>query len=124
MSEVDNKLIDSGDVLDDLESHIVTVIRERLGLSAAQAADISSAVADRISLVFGGQVVYITKSRTTARRNQDLFAKWTGFNQAELATEFHLSLAHVYQIIAACRSRDRASRQLDMFPESNDSHAK
>ena len=62
-------------------------------------------VADRLSLEWSGQNVYIPV--VMARRNARLYDEFTGDNLHALAKKYRLSLARVYSIIAEERSRRR-----------------
>lgn len=61
----------------------------------------------------GGQQLYITKPQTLAvsATHAKLYAKFTGANHESLASEFNLSLRHVYRIVEMCQLAEFQNRQ-------------
>ena len=70
-------------------------------------------VATRFSDQFGGSFCYLPKGRVfrTSSIHRQIWERFTGSNQGELARQFRLSVVHVYRIIAKERERDRSERQ-------------
>jgi Mor family transcriptional regulator len=70
-------------------------------------------VTTRFSDQYGGELNYIPKGRIfrTSALHRQIWERFTGSNQGELAREFRLSVIHVYRVLAKERERDKAERQ-------------
>jgi Mor family transcriptional regulator len=86
------------------------------GMANDAAAEIGSDVADKVAEHWGGQNVYFPFD-LAARRNAQIYAKFTGDNQDKLATEFGTSVQHIYRVIKIQKAIEMASRQPMLFTE-------
>jgi Mor family transcriptional regulator len=70
-------------------------------------------IATRFSDQFGGDQLYIPKGRVfrTSAIYREMYTRFTGHNQRELAKEFGFSIIHTYRVLARERERDRVERQ-------------
>ncbi|MBG4648123.1 hypothetical protein I5F68_30295 [Pseudomonas aeruginosa] len=71
---------------------------------------------------WGGQNIYFPMglSIKLSRRDRQIYDKFNGHNQSDLAREFGVSLQWVYKIIKAVRKEEIARRQVDMFSPASD----
>jgi Mor family transcriptional regulator len=61
-------------------------------------------IIEELALLFGGQLVYIKKTRNqnvVAERNSRIVADYDGNNTKDLARKYQLSQATIYQIVKA-----------------------
>lgn len=84
------------------------------GIAKEVAAAVSSEVADDISSHWGGQNIYFPFD-LAARRNAEIYAKFTGDNHNRLALEFGVSVQHVYRVVKMMLEAEIASRQPNLF---------
>lgn len=79
--------------------------------------EVAKVVADEIATVFsdqwGGDQRYIPKGRVfrTSAIYREIYTRFTGHNQRELAREYGFSLIYMYRILKSERERDLSERQ-------------
>jgi Mor family transcriptional regulator len=64
----------------------------------------TAGIIEELALLFGGQLVYIKKTRNpnaVAERNSFIVADYDGNNTKDLARKYQLSQATIYQIVKA-----------------------
>lgn len=88
------------EVFDDIAAHATRILQDE-GLPLRQAKAMGLRIAGALRENWGGQQIYFPmgKSENIEQRNQNLYLRFTGDNQHELATEFKLSLQAVYRIL-------------------------
>lgn len=102
---------------EELLESLVGIVSEAAGRVLEVEPEIAKLLADeittRFSDQFGGSLCYLPKGRTfrTSTIHRQIWERFTGSNQGELAREFGMSVIWVYKIIARERERDRADRQ-------------
>ncbi|MCU1717439.1 Mor transcription activator family protein [Pseudomonas sp. 5P_3.1_Bac2] len=111
----------SPELLLDLTQHVAHALAELTALDASHAEQVASAVAERMAAHWGGQNIYFPMglSIRLSRRDRQVYDKFNGHNQSELAREFGVSLQWVYKIIKAVRKEEIARRQVDLFTASS-----
>lgn len=103
----------------ELIADLSAVLTESLvskGLDKESAADIGHEIADKISEHWGGQNVYFPFD-LARRRNAQIYVKFSGANQDQLALEFNCSVQHVYRVIKIQKAIELASRQPTLFQD-------
>ncbi|MDZ7887723.1 MAG: Mor transcription activator family protein [Pseudomonas sp.] len=110
------------ELLLDLTQHISHALGELISLDTEQAEHVAKEVADRMAAHWGGQNIYFPMglSIKLSKRDRQIFDKFNGHNQSDLAREFGVSLQWVYKIIKAVRKEEIARRQVDMFSPASD----
>ena len=80
------------------------------GIGKEEADEISVEAAERVRTVFAGQLLYIPRGRFFERDERDdaIYRKFDGQNTQQLATEYGLSVQHVYLILKRIRAEMRA----------------
>ncbi|MBI5626094.1 MAG: DNA-binding protein [Nitrosomonadales bacterium] len=86
------------------------------GIANNIAAETGTEVADDIASHWGGQNVYFPFDMA-ARRNAQIYAKFTGDNHDKLAMEFNVSVQHIYRVLKIMLTAEKASRQPGLFPD-------
>lgn len=74
----------------------------RLGIDKETARCQTTGIIEELALLFGGQLVYIKKTRNqnvVAERNSRIVADYDGNNTKDLARKYQLSQATIYQIV-------------------------
>jgi Mor family transcriptional regulator len=74
------------------------------GIDANTARCRTAGIIEELALLFGGQLVYIKKTRNqnvVAERNSRIVADYDGNNTKDLARKYQLSQATIYQIVKA-----------------------
>ncbi len=96
----------SDQLLEELETHVLDVVKGDCGIGEAEAQQIAAKVAQRIWMSWGGQQVYISKQQPALqRRNEEIIAAFQGDNIDQLVRRFGLSHARLYAIIKSARGR-------------------
>lgn len=110
------------ELLLDLASHVAVQVKALCGVSPEKADAVGLAVADLMSCHWGGQLLYFPKgmARKLSARDQEIYARFNGFNHADLAREFDVSLQHVYRILKIVHAGEIASRQGGLFSDSDE----
>jgi Mor family transcriptional regulator len=100
------------ELLADLESHAARLLQELANLDKDVAEHLANEIAFTLSQHWGGQNLYVPQSLfyTRSRRNDAVWAAFTGHNQAELARRFKISVQFVYRIIKL-KMREEAERR-------------
>lgn len=85
------------------------LIKRGYGQEAAN--DVAFEAADAVRKEFGGQIIYFPKGTKFELEGKadEIFNKFTGANQRELAAEYGVSVPHVYRVIAKVRITRRGS---------------
>jgi Mor family transcriptional regulator len=86
-----------------------------IGIESGKAEEIAQAVTEEMSEDWGGQLIYFPIN-LASRRNCLIYEKFTGDNHADLATEFEVSVQHVYRVVKIQRAAEIALRQSGLFP--------
>lgn len=100
-------------LLESLATIVADAAVRVLGVDREVAKVLADEATTRFSDQFGGEPQYIPKGRVFRRSAlyRQIYERFTGTNQRELAREFGFTLVHLYRILAAERERDRAERQ-------------
>lgn len=85
-----------------------------IGVDSSKADEIAHSVTDEMSEDWGGQLVYFPIN-LASRRNLLIYEKFTGDNHTELATEFEVSVQHIYRVVKIQRTAEIALRQGGLF---------
>lgn len=108
------------DFLQSVEINAMQTIREALltqGLLPMQAISVASqiaqAITDKITTEWGGQQVYILMR--SPRRDEIIFADFTGNNAPQLARKYHMSVRTIHKIIAR-KTREKTKDSQHRFP--------
>jgi len=82
---------------------------QSLKLGKARAEQASTSIAERVCRELGGQTLYIPRrlGSRLIKRDEEIFAKFTGDNVAELARAYDLTESRIYSIIRKERRRRR-----------------
>ena len=107
---------DYPELLRDLRQTVARLLGD-VGVEADRALAIGSTVAEELSALHGGQVIYWPKA-TRYRANQrwaQIYDEFNGHNHAELAHKYGMGLHHLYRVIAIVRAERRKRTQKDLF---------
>lgn len=106
----------AAELLKDLADQAADLAREMLGATPRKAQDFGKEIAFRIAENWGGQNLYIPMDMAGRRseRNEQIYRRFNGANQAELALEYKLSVQMVYRIVKAMRA-ERMPKQHTLF---------
>lgn len=109
------------ELLLDLAQQVAHALGELIAVDQERAEHIGKAVAERMAAHWGGQNIYFPMGLTMklSRRDRQIYDKFNGHNQNELAREFGVSVQWIYKIIKAVRKEEVARRQGDMFTEED-----
>lgn len=98
---------------------VVTVGQALLqqGTPEEAAQKIAQEAAEAVRKNFGGQLLYIPRGHRfdLSQRDIEIWNKFTGRNQQQLAAEYKMSVIHIYRIIARVGMAQRKRMQPDMF---------
>lgn len=94
-----------------LHESIAAGLAEMLGLAPDAADQAAYDVLRRVLETCGGEYFYVPKDIRLAAHGRDIevWRKFTGHNQRQLAREFGITVQYVYQIIARQREKDKKS---------------
>lgn len=89
------------ELLQDLADKLAVQISSRAQVDADEAKRIAEEIAATVADDWGGQSIYIPKDDLARRSalHEQIWEKFTGDNQAELAAKFGLSVPGVYRIL-------------------------
>lgn len=104
------------EMLADLADQIAVKLVD-VNLPPEKAADIGFDIAEFMREHWGGYPFYFPKGvqYDFHKRDLDIFERFKGYNHAELAREFNLSVMRIYQIIKAVRTELVKKRQGALF---------
>ena len=87
------------------------------GIDKDEAERISQSTVDHLRKDYGGEHIYFPKGKQLDAifRQCELYKRWTGTNQVELAKEFDLTVPAVYRIIKKAQKQDIDERQNQLF---------
>lgn len=107
------------EILADLAKHIETELISKVAANDDQAKQIGIEVAHKIAHAWGGEVIYIPRNLVLllTERDRKIYSEFNGTNHRELAREYGVTMAWVYQIVKKMRKEEIARRQIDMFAE-------
>ncbi|PCJ88570.1 MAG: hypothetical protein COA54_02300 [Thiotrichaceae bacterium] len=108
------------ELLDDFTEKCTDILQEEdVGLDPEKAKMAAQKIARYIKNDWGGQQIYFPKCAEDqlSERDKELWNKFDGTNQAELAHDFGVSLAWVYKIVKYMRASEIADKQTDAFPD-------
>ena len=99
-----------------LHESIAAGLSEVLGLAPDAADQAAYDVLRRVLETCGGEYFYVPKDIRLAAHGRDIevWRKFTGHNQRQLAREFGITVQYVYQIIARQREKDKKERQAEL----------
>lgn len=99
-----------------LHESITAGLAEMLGLTPDAADQAAYDVLRRVLETCGGEYFYVPKDIRLAAHGRDIevWRKFTGHNQRQLAREFGITVQYVYQIIARQREKDKKERQAEL----------
>jgi len=86
-----------------------------IGIASDKANEIAHTITDEMSEDWGGQLVYFPID-LASRRNLQIYEKFTGDNHADLATEFKVSVQHIYRVVKIQKAAEISRRQGGLFP--------
>ncbi len=101
------------EMLLDLATYVADVAKQQLDLDDDAAQRLGTDVAIRVSNEWGGVPVYIPKNLRVniAARDMEMYKKFNGYNQADLAREYKCSTVWVYQVIKRVRKQLQNKQQ-------------
>ena len=107
----------NAELLEDLALAVGEVTRTMCGVSPEKAVEVGQAVADLMTDLWGGRLIYFPKgvSRALAKRNREIYAKFNGSNHDVLATEYKMSVPWIYRLVEFMRAEELARRQHGLF---------
>ena len=105
------------DLLIDLAQHVAVALTELIKLDEGQAEQTGREIANRMAAHWGGQNIYFPMGLTykLSQRDQQIYDKFNGVNQSDLAREYGVSLQWIYKIVKAVRQEEIARRQGKLF---------
>jgi Mor family transcriptional regulator len=108
------------ELLDNLAQHIASELANA-DIAPDKADLIGCVIADRISLEWGGQLVYVPKDHAarTSKMHQQIWEEFKGRNYPELARKYNLSLPWVYAVVKRMQKQHIKRIQPDLFDDSN-----
>jgi len=110
----------SNELLVNLMLQCFEILRDSLEIDPKLAERVAWEISDRMSFVWGGQNIYIPKgvSYRATQRDKQIYAEFTGKNQADLAMKYGISVQWLYKIIKAVRADEAARRQGSLLLEA------
>lgn len=83
------------------------------GIDKETAEKISHSTVDHLRKDYGGEYIYFPKGAQldSILRQHEIYKRWTGTNQVELAKEFNLTVPAVYRIIKKAHKKETDKRQ-------------
>lgn len=105
------------ELLSDLATHAAETMVELLEIDPELAQQAGMELANRMTVVWGGQNIYFPMgiSYKVSQRDRQIFSEFTGNNHSDLARKYHCSLQWIYKIVRTIRAEELARRQGDMF---------
>lgn len=105
------------ELLIDLADHAAAALKEKTQLDKEACDQLGQEIAIRMAFNWGGQIVYFPEGHQlkVAELHLKIYNRFDGTNQAELATEFGISLQHVYRVLKAVHAEEIAERQGGLF---------
>lgn len=100
------------ELIANMADNLASLLREK-GHDDDAANEIASTVAESVRQEFGGQLLYIPKGLAfdVDERAKEIYRKFDGTNQKELAVEFGHSIQHIYRILAQVRRTMRGAQR-------------
>lgn len=107
------------ELLADLGEHTAAILCEKVGLDGDEATQVARELVDRMRLIWGGQLLYFPKgdSMEIAERDLEMWADFTGDNQAALAKKYKLSIQQVYKRLRLVRDAKFGDEQRELFED-------
>ena len=107
------------ELLSDLAAKVGEEVQSAGVADKKQAKNIGNHVAKRMAREWGGQLFYIPHGVLwdIDERDVEIFEKFNGSNQNELAKEYGFSVQWVYRIIERVRQAKLDAAQQDLFDE-------
>lgn len=95
---------DFPELLAELAAHVYEYLVAR-GIDPAKAEELARGSAERVRERWGGQILYIPIgfSKAVMERWEEIWSKFTGDNEAQLAQEYKCSEVHIYRVIRRMR---------------------
>lgn len=108
----------------ELMNNLFEVISDSLrnnGISEDEAISIAIDVTNEVIHNWRGQQIYIPQAlqMQLSQRDLHIYHSFNGYNHAELAKKYGISMQRVYQIIAKVRKDEMARRQLLIFQDED-----
>ena len=107
------------ELLSDLATHAAETMVELLEIDPELAQQAGMELANRMTVVWGGQNIYFPMgmSYKLSQRDRQIFEDFTGANHSDLARKYGVSLQWIYKVVKTVRQEEIARRQGDMFAE-------
>ena len=104
------------EVLAQIAAHVFECLKES-GVPKERAAEIAIGAAERVRQNLGGQMTYIPfgLAHEVLKRWEEIWAKFTGDNQLQLAREYGCTEVHIYRILRRMREVKLRDVQDDIF---------
>ncbi|MFN3879820.1 MAG: Mor transcription activator family protein [Nitrincola lacisaponensis] len=101
------------ELLEDVSAHASQIIINH-GVDADIANQVGIAIADHLARHWGGQMITIPKDYFfgIAKRDAEIWAKFNGRNQSDLARQYGMTLRGIYKVLDRMRSRDTTQPEL------------
>jgi Mor family transcriptional regulator len=105
------------ELLADLIAKSADYLTRQTSLTQEEAHKVARAIAKNMAKDWGGQQIYFPKGLLLelSERDQELYRKFNGTNQAALAREYGYSEQWVYRIIKSVRDAEITRIQQDLF---------
>lgn len=107
------------ELLEDIAAHATNVLTE-YGVNVELADQAAVAIIDHLVEHWGGQLITFPKDFffRMAKRDQEIYDRFTGHNYAELAKEYGITQRAVYKVISRVKKRVIREIQPDLFEGS------
>ena len=105
------------ELLSDLAAKVGEEVHASGAVGRAQAKNIGNRVAKRMAREWGGQQLYFPHGVLwdIDERDVEIFDKFDGSNQDELAAQYGMSIQWIYRIIERVRQAKIDAAQMDLF---------
>lgn len=105
------------ELLSDLADMIANRLESR-SIPESEARHIAESIAMDMAGHWGGQLIYFPKGThiILSKRDQEIYARFTGNNHKDLAREYNVCVQRIYTIIKIMTCRDLDDRHGDLFP--------
>lgn len=101
---------DYPEVLSEIAHHLGTRLID-CGVGETKANEAAFEAVESVRRMYGGQLIYIPRGIKfdSSERDREIYRKYLGNNIPELASEYQLSAAAIYRIVARVRAKSKAS---------------
>ena len=108
----------TAELIADMADQIEACLRSQLPeIGKDEARMVGRRVSRYMAQHWGGQNMYFPKDHygRLSARDKEIWDKFNGHNQIELAAEYDLTMQHIYRILKAAAEHHRAKNQADLF---------